>query len=486
MKDHTVILHMSDLHFCDREKSKNAATHSKVMTNFINNHQEMIKRFPEWSPDLLVITGDIAQSGTKKDFDEAKLFFEKLLLLPENKIKKKDVIVCFGNHDVDTNSIQFFPGQKNSYEDIDIKIKIDSQIFRPPKNEPLVEKHKLTCDKVAKYKHRFKNAEAFCSEMGFTPFETFSGRKINKYKYSYGFRQIKNINFVCLNTEWNFWGKNDKDQIAKGHLQIGVDIYQEAVQVLHNNEADFKPFEGTTQPSIVIFHRNYDYLHISEQVVEDLKSTDRNLGNLLRDHDIILNGHSHVSAVNELGMQTQIIAGASFDDKTLNDNAEPKELKNLCCNLIAIPNRLKPDEDNVCLVRTMKYLPNSIRSSWRLDDDTQEKNFKIERISDTTSVKKCFEIIYDFNTTSNESKKKELANEFLENYKLLNKKLLKLLLHKFVKFNEFHNEVKHWWKYALERKDPTGYGTSETGSGRGKPTEFKGLKESHEKTKNIE
>jgi predicted MPP superfamily phosphohydrolase len=99
------ILHLSDIHFKNKEKEDNKAFRQTVQQRLI----EAVKTHAQknGSPDAAAVTGDIAFSGKEQEYEEAAEFFKKLKkVLPE----EIEFLAVPGNHDVDRGQIkELFP-----------------------------------------------------------------------------------------------------------------------------------------------------------------------------------------------------------------------------------------------------------------------------------------------------------------------------------------------------------------------------------------
>jgi predicted MPP superfamily phosphohydrolase len=91
-------LHLSDFHFEARRRWDRRAT----LTALLDHAEKLRER--GLAPDFVFVTGDIAQSGQRKEYDQAVLFFtelgEKLGLEPRERF-----FFVPGNHDVDRSAI---------------------------------------------------------------------------------------------------------------------------------------------------------------------------------------------------------------------------------------------------------------------------------------------------------------------------------------------------------------------------------------------
>lgn len=405
----TVIMHMSDIHFGIPEKRQNSSDRKNVQDSFINSYAEFIKANSNWAPDILVISGDIAWNGSIENFRQAEKFFEKFFMIEGNKILPSQVVVCFGNHDTyvdkyldispNNNNMAYDKGLPGYVERPAQKLNSNSEEWEMNNNDV------LTIEDVEKYYHRFKNIEEFCNNMGFVNLNNFTSD--SKYKHAYGSCSVKGVDFICLNTEWDFWGS--KDKTAEGHLRIGSRIYHSANKFLYN----FKPFIYGTPPRIVVYHRRLEHLHGMEQFSVNPDKFDSCVGNLIFRNDVSLSGHEHVHRIGKYGAHTCIQAGAMHSTDCFEYN----------CNLIAIPKKLKPGL-NDCEVRKFSYNPGNVYNPWQMNKSEYAEHFYIVRLrnigkistfidavnsiqhTDTANLK----IVEDIYPTLSEEEKKVLAS----------------------------------------------------------------------------
>ena len=99
-----IILHISDLHFgienAVNSEDKYVGIRQKEMLNSLINtlcDDNIISN--EWKPRIIAISGDIAWSGQKPEYQLYKLFFVKQI---EERlgIPIDHIITCPGNHDI--------------------------------------------------------------------------------------------------------------------------------------------------------------------------------------------------------------------------------------------------------------------------------------------------------------------------------------------------------------------------------------------------
>lgn len=70
------ILHLSDIHFQKKEDEENRAYREGVQTKLLEVVKTHLKQHK--NPDFVVVTGDIAFSGKKQQYDQAWDFFKSL------------------------------------------------------------------------------------------------------------------------------------------------------------------------------------------------------------------------------------------------------------------------------------------------------------------------------------------------------------------------------------------------------------------------
>ena len=92
-----IFLHLSDIHF-GRDNPQ-----YKVRGEFIKKKEILWDllasiRDNKMKPDHIIVTGDVAWFGKKKDFDEALIWFKELLRV--TNLSGSDITFCPGNHDV--------------------------------------------------------------------------------------------------------------------------------------------------------------------------------------------------------------------------------------------------------------------------------------------------------------------------------------------------------------------------------------------------
>jgi len=93
-------LHLSDFHFEAAVRWQREAT----LQGLLRHAEKLVEE--DRVPDFVFITGDIAQSGKRKEYEQAELFFRELAKTLKLEPKEHFFFVP-GNHDVDRSKIEF-------------------------------------------------------------------------------------------------------------------------------------------------------------------------------------------------------------------------------------------------------------------------------------------------------------------------------------------------------------------------------------------
>lgn len=94
-------LHLSDLH-CDAQQ---AWDENIVLRALLEDLEEKCIGEYALTPDLILVSGDIAYSGAADDYEQARSFFDRLLAV--TGLPSERLFLVPGNHDVDRKSIRF-------------------------------------------------------------------------------------------------------------------------------------------------------------------------------------------------------------------------------------------------------------------------------------------------------------------------------------------------------------------------------------------
>jgi metallophosphoesterase superfamily enzyme len=112
-------LHISDLHF----KVGDPYDRNVVLNALIKSFPDFHKRGV--SPDAIFITGDIANSGARDEYDLVGAFLDQLLRV--SRVPKERLFIVPGNHDVDRSAGLGLSRTLNSREEIDQYFGINSK-----------------------------------------------------------------------------------------------------------------------------------------------------------------------------------------------------------------------------------------------------------------------------------------------------------------------------------------------------------------------
>ena len=235
------ILHLSDIHFKKKKDEKTKAFRQKVQEKLIDAVTDHAAK--QGNPDFVAITGDIAFSGMKEEYDEAFTFLSGLkAVLP----KGTEFLAVPGNHDVDRAKIdEFFSLQQY------IVLK------------------DLT-DKFLENEQKVKD----CINIKFKAYREFSDRltpglyQTNEDYFWVKNCKEKNISFLGLNSAWACEGDGDRFNIALGYPQLTG-----ALGKVENNAAKI----------ILMHHPPVDWLKDMETGREELFKNCR----------LLLHGHTH-------------------------------------------------------------------------------------------------------------------------------------------------------------------------------------------------
>ncbi|MCP5107349.1 MAG: metallophosphoesterase, partial [bacterium] len=188
------ILHLSDIHFRRKKDQENKSFRADVQKKLIAAVGAHVKT--HGGPDAGAVTGDIAFSGKKKEYDDALEFFAKLRKLLPDGIPFLPVP---GNHDVDRSKVNDFLSMHT--------------IVNGGKTAKFLESQ---TDIDTFVNSKFKAYRAFVEQL--TP-----GLYQSKGDYFW----VKNVennktSFLGLNSAWACEGDTDRFNIALGRPQVAA------------------------------------------------------------------------------------------------------------------------------------------------------------------------------------------------------------------------------------------------------------------------
>ncbi len=246
--DKIKILHISDLHFRNLDTECNQR--EVVLESFINFAKTL-------TPDIIIISGDIAYYGKNEDYQLANLWINKFLkalnILPDK------LILCPGNHDINYDNISHMNIIDKKYCGID-------------------NKEILTIENIDKLNVLYQDYCRFAENIKVKPFNTGKGDS-----YLYGIRNISNIYFRTLNSSW--FCQLENNNVINKEIRLGIDLIE--YLDTKNNLLDKKSYPNVI---VTIYH------HASTDLSQDEKRTYERLSSykyLTYHSNIILNGDTH-------------------------------------------------------------------------------------------------------------------------------------------------------------------------------------------------
>ena len=275
------ILHISDIHFginnyceneADREKYKNK---SKVLDDLILTlveHQDE----PLWKIEHIIVTGDIAWRGKNLEFEEAKIWF--LRLLSALNLTGADLTFCVGNHDINRKHAVRLNAEEHDGDSTASIKRIDSL---------------YTYDNISVAEPLIYSYNAFCESLGVIPFKTIKRDGSIGYSYSVGFKEIsacgKSVRIFAFNTSVLSSGEYKEDRMWLGQQQLFA-LEEKGIITSVNN-----PKDKSILYRIAIFHHAERYLHPNE--LSEYDGRVATFPRLMKHVDLALCGHTETGGI---------------------------------------------------------------------------------------------------------------------------------------------------------------------------------------------
>ena len=265
-------LHLSDLHFRTgdpgRGHDQNSVTHSLL---------DAIKGFPASEPlDFIVLTGDIAFSGQREEYELAAGFCDKLLEI--TGVPRNRLYVVAGNHDLERKQVSKTLGRLYSRFEDQEEI---TDYLADPSQRPVM---------MAKFQEFHRFAEQAMGRRHYDD-ETWHLHEVVRLDKA---GQTFRLNLLCLNSALlaGYDGDDDKHQ-ALANFQVDTALRQ---------------LDDDAPLSIGLFHHPFACYHPADLTAQ----------NQLRHRlDLIHTGHLHQAAnameSNGAGSATLITAGAAYE-----------------------------------------------------------------------------------------------------------------------------------------------------------------------------
>jgi tetratricopeptide (TPR) repeat protein/predicted MPP superfamily phosphohydrolase len=257
------ILHLSDLHFgIENTKPTNKGELVKrnvTIKKLLYNLKQISEKNKNWTPDIIVISGDLGYAGKKEDYNLAKKWILELLAILD--LEKEDLIVCPGNHDRYIKDVIDNPRYPENIVESDDRWYSDN-------NEPT--------------EQRFSEFINFCKDLSL---KLYSNDEIT---YLSGYKDIKSIRFVVLNSARYAWGGNG-DQ---GHLFLG---WPDILKLDSSNKLVDPKKYNESMVTISVFHHPDNWFN--NNVRYGFKDHGAPYEFLSKRCHIILSGHVHAPQI---------------------------------------------------------------------------------------------------------------------------------------------------------------------------------------------
>ncbi len=307
------ILLISDIHFDAKKNTKKEGYLDK--SGAVRSFKALIRFFKRNSApkvDVVIVNGDIAQSGSVEDYKLAKKWFKKLMKL-ETIPNPQGFIFSAGNHDAFRPALfdfvdNYLPSEiektdldgVQSQEIVKMSVIKRKSKLRPEniekRNAVLSfdnEKNLEICKAFDPYIDFLQDlnipmlenhyADSLIAELKSKPLspekKNEQKEKYRMLKYLCGYRELQGVNFVVFNSSWYCYG-NDRD------LVLG----KEFVHAITTKIEEKKKKKDT--PAIACMHHGMNSLAWSETHTDNTEFS-CNVNKILQSSNIILTGHQH-------------------------------------------------------------------------------------------------------------------------------------------------------------------------------------------------
>lgn len=290
--DEVNILHLSDLHF-GIEKDQTASgsrrkfRQKELFKKLVDTLNDDTSVPPDWKPDVVIISGDIAWSG---DLAEYQTYTEEFLTPLKNALNIEDdrIITCPGNHDLIREQAEGFERPYRDQRKLQVK-SISRESIEKRRKSHFEDYIKVLCA---------GDPQKLCESI-----------TLPEWPW---------VRFLVMNSAWDC--RDDKDE---GTLRVGLDLLEEIagekkegeiiVSVFHHPHTEVEDYDIQTGA-----RTKRNWLHISEREPEQDGETC--FSNFLeRRSDYILNGHIHKETAprhSQEAKSIQLISGAAYSTDT--------------------------------------------------------------------------------------------------------------------------------------------------------------------------
>jgi predicted MPP superfamily phosphohydrolase len=273
-------LHLSDLHFSPGDMKGGEAWAAKALDQNVVT-KAMLKYVEELNKnlDFIIVTGDIAQSGKREEYEVAEEFFLKLRTA--TNLKPENIFAIPGNHDLDRSKIKEW--HLKAWYGFENQREITKTLSDEEALEQLMRKFAAFNDFAAVV-------------MGRRLFKETTFHMVDRLRIEKAGREIT-VALAGLNSAL-FAGYDDDD---KQNLALGLKQVDRALDQLGDKEA---------QLSIGFFHHPFECFHKEDDACREM----------LKDKlDLILTGHTHEPGnafyADACAKVVQVGAGAGFEKR---------------------------------------------------------------------------------------------------------------------------------------------------------------------------
>lgn len=290
-RDEINILHLSDLHFGIEKHQTSTGKRQKFRQRerfgkLIETLKDDAGVPPEWKPDIVIISGDIAWSGDKEEYEE----FSNEFLIPLMKtlnLNIQRIIACPGNHDIIRDNADGYQRPNSYTRELQIKT-ITRESIKSVRKAHFEDYVEMLCD---------GDPQKLC-------------RAVTIPEWPW-------VRFLVMNSAWDC--RDDEDE---GTLRVGLDLLEEiagedsegeiVVSVFHHPHTEVEDFDAKG------CKQKRNWLHVSEREPEQEGGIC--FSNFLEQHsDFILNGHIHKETAprhSRDAKSIQLISGAAYSTDT--------------------------------------------------------------------------------------------------------------------------------------------------------------------------
>lgn len=310
VENSVTILHLSDIHMVSKYDAYSVTLEDilrKISIQIANDFEEKI--------DFICITGDIAYSSKKDEYENFKtIFIDKFRCLFEQDVDMFDrILLVPGNHDIFRGFIESDFHKDEWKEDNDI-----SNMMLSSTSMVNGDTGQMWNEKILKKFTFYKNFEK----------DFISDKYYDECKTGFSYYKEYNVNgisigFSGMNSAWSYGKQSikDKEKIAIGYEQFN--------QINSKYKSRFNKLDA----NMLLIH------HPCKMFEEKLNQS------LVANYNYILCGHTHKSDMenNKLNGKGEIITGGSVFNKENKKYKKPLKFQIIKLNKITLSNKIVMD-----------------------------------------------------------------------------------------------------------------------------------------------